>query len=112
MTRIDPRDCPCKGTGYVLTDYDTWEKCSVHHFGQAKPEGRDLTEMPDGRPIPPLHVQRAAEEGFTFLSDQWWDIAIKKWAQGDAQLAFFCWEWGVPLRDIWMFEDRITNWAA
>ena len=35
----DPEECPCGGRGYVLSDFDTWHECPVHHVeGQHHPE--------------------------------------------------------------------------
>lgn len=34
----DPKDCPCHGGGWILSDWDTWEKCPVHNRGQMDPE--------------------------------------------------------------------------
>jgi len=30
---MNPSKCPCGGRGYVLSDLDTWHKCSVHGDG-------------------------------------------------------------------------------
>lgn len=47
--RIDPRTCPCKGQGWMLSDLDTWHRCPVHSFeGMAHPEEdqpSDITEF-------------------------------------------------------------------
>ena len=33
-----PSKCPCKGTGWALSNLDTWHKCQVHGFGTQHPE--------------------------------------------------------------------------
>jgi len=35
----DPCECGCKGTGYFLSELDTWHVCSIHYTeGQQHPE--------------------------------------------------------------------------
>lgn len=29
----DPKRCPCHGSGWMLSDYDTWHRCYVHNNG-------------------------------------------------------------------------------
>lgn len=37
--RRDPDKCRCRGTGYALSEVDTWHKCPVHYTpGQRHPE--------------------------------------------------------------------------
>ena len=37
--RRDPDKCGCRGTGYALSQVDTWHKCPVHFTpGQRHPE--------------------------------------------------------------------------
>lgn len=31
-------ECPCRGGGWVLTNYDTYERCPAHFTGQPHPE--------------------------------------------------------------------------
>lgn len=41
---INPSRCPCRGTGWLLSGYDTWHRCHVHGAGVPHPEdeeGRD-----------------------------------------------------------------------
>jgi hypothetical protein len=35
----DPKLCGCRGSGWALSDVDTWHKCPIHHKpGQRHPE--------------------------------------------------------------------------
>ena len=34
----DASKCPCGGSGWALSDVDTWHECPVHYHGQAHPE--------------------------------------------------------------------------
>ncbi len=34
----DPKQCGCHGTGWILSDFDTWHQCPAHHKGQRHPE--------------------------------------------------------------------------
>ena len=34
----DANYCPCKGSGWALSDVDTWHKCPAHYRGQRHPE--------------------------------------------------------------------------
>lgn len=33
-----PTECPCQGTGWLLSEYDSWHKCPSHNVGQPHPE--------------------------------------------------------------------------
>jgi hypothetical protein len=35
---INPHDCPCRGTGWMVSDWDTSHRCQTHYLGQAHPE--------------------------------------------------------------------------
>lgn len=35
---IDPAKCPCRGSGWLLSDYDTWHRCRTHGIGVPHPE--------------------------------------------------------------------------
>lgn len=37
----DPAECSCRGTGWVLTPYDTHVSCPSHYRGQRHPEDDD-----------------------------------------------------------------------
>ena len=42
-------DCPCRGSGYTLSDLKTWHQCPVHYMpGQPHPE----EDYGDGMPEP------------------------------------------------------------
>lgn len=44
----DPATCPCKGSGWMLHDYDVWVKCLVHHTDQPHPEDEEaVAAYPD-----------------------------------------------------------------
>lgn len=34
-------DCPCHGSGWALSDVDTWHECPIHFHGQMHPEAID-----------------------------------------------------------------------
>lgn len=34
----EAEECPCRGGGWVLTNYDTYERCPTHFTGQPHPE--------------------------------------------------------------------------
>ena len=38
IPEVNPSRCPCNGSGWFLSDYDTWHKCSIPHKGQPHPE--------------------------------------------------------------------------
>lgn len=40
----NPRLCPCRGSGWLLSDYDTWHRCCTHGNGVPHPED-DETEF-------------------------------------------------------------------
>lgn len=37
----DPSDCRCHGSGWALSEVDTWHECPVHYKGQRHPEDYD-----------------------------------------------------------------------
>lgn len=53
--RLDPEECGCKGSGWFLSQVDTWHKCSIHHDGsQRHPEDDYVSEddiEPEGGPL-------------------------------------------------------------
>ncbi len=43
----DPKVCLCRGSGYALSDVDTWHECPIHFKkGQRHPEDPYPDEMP------------------------------------------------------------------
>ena len=32
----DPKVCPCRGAGWLLSDLDTWHKCPRHHTSDTR----------------------------------------------------------------------------
>lgn len=36
--REDPEECLCRGSGWSLSPFDTWEHCPIHYTGQPGPE--------------------------------------------------------------------------
>ena len=40
----DPAECGCHGSGWWLSDVDTWHECPAHYTGQTHPECEDLPE--------------------------------------------------------------------
>ena len=35
---LNPSTCLCNGSGWLLSDFDTWHKCQTHNQGQPYPE--------------------------------------------------------------------------
>lgn len=35
---LNPSVCPCRGSGWMLSDFDTFHKCPAHNVGQPHPE--------------------------------------------------------------------------
>ena len=35
-------ECPCRGSGWALSEVDTWHKCYVHFDGQRSPEDAEF----------------------------------------------------------------------
>ncbi len=49
----DPSQCGCRGSGYYLSQVDTWHECPFHHIvGQAHPEDLEEFEVSDTEPVP------------------------------------------------------------
>ena len=40
VSEEDPRDCPCRGCGWILSDWDVWVTCPLHYKGGPDPETR------------------------------------------------------------------------
>lgn len=38
---IDRETCPCHGTGWALSQLDTWHRCPIHYVSQVHPESFD-----------------------------------------------------------------------
>ena len=38
IPEVNPSRCPCNGSGWFLSDYDTWHECGTHFQGQPHPE--------------------------------------------------------------------------
>lgn len=36
--REDPEACGCRGSGWFLSQLDTWHRCGRHYTGQPDPE--------------------------------------------------------------------------
>lgn len=34
----DPKDCGCRGCGWILSDWDVWVRCPLHYKGGPDPE--------------------------------------------------------------------------
>jgi len=53
----DADRCPCHGSGWALSEVDTWHKCPIHYNGQAHPEDYEFEapagEVEDTIPSPP-----------------------------------------------------------
>lgn len=35
---LNPEHCACRGSGWTLSNYDSWHPCPAHHRGQPHPE--------------------------------------------------------------------------
>ena len=44
---INPKDCPCKGYGWLLSPFDTFHTCQTHYRGQICSEDMDTCGMTD-----------------------------------------------------------------
>lgn len=42
---LNPNTCPCRGSGWLLSDYDTWHRCVTH--GHNVPHPEDDSESSD-----------------------------------------------------------------
>lgn len=113
----DPRLCPCGGGGWVLSDWDTWHTCPVHHNGQQHPEadylglGGPEMDPVDGRPAKPEHLTMADLHGYARYSTAWWSEAIRRYCSDD-RFAWWCWTWGLDRQSIGLAEDRIVDWGT
>lgn len=38
VSNRNPDLCSCNGSGWICSQYDTWEICPFHHHGQPHPE--------------------------------------------------------------------------
>ena len=38
---INPNRCPCHGSGWVLSDYDSWHRCPIHGHSVPYPDEED-----------------------------------------------------------------------
>ena len=45
----DPKECPCNGSGWLLSDLDTWHRCPTHGKGKPCPD--------DDHPEPEFDVE-------------------------------------------------------
>jgi hypothetical protein len=43
----DPDRCLCHGSGWALSDVDTWHQCPIHYKGQLDPEDYHEDETPE-----------------------------------------------------------------
>lgn len=41
---LNPKRCACRDGGWILSPYNTWEKCPVHFRNQRHPEDYDQEE--------------------------------------------------------------------
>jgi len=39
-----PEECPCGGSGWAVSQLDTWEQCPQHYTGQTHPEYAEYEE--------------------------------------------------------------------
>jgi len=71
----NPLICPCKGTGWTLSDLDTWHECPVHKHGRPHPEVEMLEGDDDEVEVRRLEMYRrlyvdarnaARKAGFTY----------------------------------------------
>lgn len=54
----DPKACRCRGSGWALSELDTFHKCPEHYKGQPHPETDYCTECGDGFEFSPLDCSR------------------------------------------------------
>ncbi len=58
---VNPAKCPCSGSGWLLSDYDTWHRCGLHSEGVPHPEAEDDSPRDPWRM---LRLRRAAYRTF------------------------------------------------
>ena len=47
FAREDADECGCRGSGWFLSEVDTWHECPAHHVaGQRHPDDEDVFEGP------------------------------------------------------------------
>lgn len=59
----DPRHCPCHGSGWMLSAFDTWHRCAEHGTGVPFPEN-DLSDH-DGKE----HFRLMCRKAFAFYRE-------------------------------------------
>lgn len=64
---VNPSKCPCRGRGWLLSDFDTWHSCPRHGDGVPHPEDEVDRETWDAS-AHLLQVQRAAFEEYRNLA--------------------------------------------
>jgi hypothetical protein len=59
----DPDVCGCRGSGWALSDVDTWHECPIHHVeGQRHPEDDFDPEDYEVEPEPRTALERVIED--------------------------------------------------
>ena len=56
--QVNPAKCPCRGSGWLLSDYDTYHRCGLHAEGASHPED-------DGAPYDPGRKVRLLRKAFS-----------------------------------------------
>jgi hypothetical protein len=60
----DPKVCLCRGSGWALSDVDTFHECRFHYTGQRHPEDEpEENELARDRQIPSLYKADATPDG-------------------------------------------------
>lgn len=69
----DPEQCLCRGSGWALSDVDTWHQCPIHYKNQRHPEDYhdDLPESTaqSNEDLIAMEFKEAANESIKPLSD-------------------------------------------
>lgn len=89
LSHMDPRVCICRGGGWWLSDFDTWETCP-YHFRKEIPHPEDDRDDPPyrvdsltGHPIPRLSGKDFYDEIFSLMREG--EI------RDEPEVAFFAW---------------------
>lgn len=69
-SEFNPRKCPCKGTGWRASAFDTWHWCGLHGAWAPHPE-EDAAEDPKKRARREMNYMREAWRHFCRLSGMW-----------------------------------------
>ena len=74
--REDEEECGCRGSGWILSPYDTWHTCFAHFEGQAHPDDQEAREIEWGQAMADdVEADMAAEE-IAFLRASYFEAKV------------------------------------